>query len=104
LADGAYVYEAEPNQLRPVVTGDVRAKVAQGAGAHAAVTIIYVADAKFDMAQVDTGFIGQNVYLFAASEGLNAWFYALHGADVAGALKVPEGQRALYGQSVGYRP
>ena len=104
LADGAYVYEAEQNQLRPVVSGDVRAKVAQGAGAHAAVTIIYVADAKQDMAQVDTGFIGQNVYLFAASEGLNAWFYALHGADVAGALKLPEGQKALYGQSVGYRP
>jgi hypothetical protein len=104
LADGAYVYEAEPNQLRPILTGDVRAKVAQGAGEHAAVTIIYVADAKFDMAQVDTGFIGQNVYLFAASEGLNAWFYALHGADVAGALKLPEGQKALYGQSVGYRP
>lgn len=104
LADGAYVYEAEQNQLRPVVAGDVRAKVAQGAGAHAAVTIIYVADAKFDMAQVDTGFIGQNVYLFAASEGLNAWFYALHGADVAGALTLAEGQKALYGQSVGFRP
>jgi nitroreductase len=104
LADAAYVYESEQNLLRPAVAGDVRAKVAQGAGAHAAVTIIYVADAKQDMAQVDTGFIGQNIYLFAASEGLNAWFYALHGADVAGALKLPEGQKALYGQSVGYRP
>jgi nitroreductase len=104
LADGAYVYEAEQNKLRPVVAGDVRAKVAQGAGAHAAVTIIYVADAKLDYAQVDAGFIGQNAYLFAASEGVNAWFYALHGADVASALKLPEGQKALYGQSVGYRP
>jgi nitroreductase len=104
LADGAYVYEAEQNKLRPVVAGDVRAKVAQGAGAHAAVTIIYVADAKLDYAQVDAGFIGQNVYLFAASEGVNAWFYALHGADVASALKLAEGQKALYGQSVGYRP
>ena len=104
LAEGAYVYEAEQNQLRPVVAGDVRAKVAQGAGAHAAVTIIYVADSNLDYAQVDTGFIGQNVYLFAASEGLNAWIYALHGADVAGALKLPEGMKGLYGQSVGYKP
>jgi nitroreductase len=104
LADGAYVYEAEQNRLQPVVTGDVRAKVAQGAGSHAAVTLIYVADAKIDYAQVDSGFIGQNIYLFAASEGLNAWFYALHGADVAGALKLAEGQKALWGQSVGYRP
>ncbi len=104
LADGAYVYEAEQNKLRAVVAGDVRAKVAQGDGAHAAVTIIYVADAKLDYAQVDAGFIGQNVYLFAASEGVNAWFCALHGADVASALKLPEGQKALYGQSVGFRP
>jgi hypothetical protein len=44
------------------------------------------------------------VYLFAASEGLNAWFYALHGADAASTLKLPEGQKALYGQSIGYRP
>ena len=104
LADGAYLYEAEQNRLRPVVAGDVRGKVAQGAGAHAAVTLIYVADAKVDYAQVDSGFIGQNVYLFATSEGLNAWFYALHGADVTGALKLAEGQKALWGQSVGYRP
>lgn len=104
LADGAYLYEAEQNRLKPVVSGDIRAKVAQGAGSHAAVTIIYVADAKLDYAQVDTGFIGQNVYLFAASEGLNAWLYALHGADVAGALKLPEGLKPLYGQSVGFKP
>jgi len=103
LADGAYVYEAEQNLLKPVVSGDVRAKVAQGAGSHAAVTIIYVADAKLDFAQVDAGFIGQNVYLFAASEGLNAWLYAMHGADAAGALKLPEGMKALYGQSVGFK-
>ena len=65
-------------------------------------TIVYVADAKLDFAQVDTGFIGQNVYLFAASEGLNAWFYANVGPDAAAVLKLPEGRRPLYGQSVGY--
>jgi nitroreductase len=73
-----------------------------------AVTIVYVADAKLDYAQVDVGFIGQNVYLFAASEGLNAWFYALHGqqdaASVAAALKLPAEKRPLYAQSVGYPP
>jgi nitroreductase len=70
------------------------------------VTIFFVADAKNGAAEVDTGFIGQNIYLFAASEGLNAWFYALHGqqdgAAVAAALKVPDGKRVLYGQSVGF--
>lgn len=104
LADGLYVYEAEANRLRPVVAGDVRAKISGGAAVHAAVTLVYVADAKLDYAQVDTGFIGQNVYLFAASEGLNAWLYAFHVPDVAATLKLPEGRKALYGQSVGYPP
>jgi nitroreductase len=63
-----------------------------------------VADAKDGSAQVDTGFIGQNVYLFAASEGLNAWFYAIHGQDVAAVLKLPEGRQPLYEQSIGYPP
>jgi nitroreductase len=102
LKDGVYVYEAEQNRLRPVVAGDVRGKIGTGEAAHAAVTIVYVADAKLDFAQVDTGFIGQNVYLFAASEGLNAWFYALHTPDVNATLKLAEGRKPLYGQSVGY--
>jgi nitroreductase len=103
LAGGVYVYEAEANLLRPVEAGDLREKINQGA-AHAAVTIVYVADSKDDFAQVDTGFIGQNVYLFAASEGLNAWFYTIHEADVAAALKLPAGRQPLYAQSVGYPP
>ncbi len=102
LANGVYVYEAEQNRLRPVLAGDVRGKIGTGAAAHAAVTLVYVADAKLDYAQVDTGFIGQNVYLFAASEGLNAWFYALNAPDAAAALKLPAGRKPLYGQSVGY--
>ncbi len=102
LAQGVYVYEAEANRLRPVAGGDVRGKIGTGAAAHAAVTLVYVADAKLDYAQVDTGFIGQNVYLFAASEGLNAWFYAFHTPDVAATLKLPAEKHVLYGQSVGY--
>ena len=104
LADGVYVYEAEQNLLRPVLAGDVRAKISPPAATHAAVTIVYVAAAKDDSAQVDTGFIAQNVYLFAASEGLNAWFYTYHGLDVATALKLPAEKKALYAQSVGYPP
>jgi nitroreductase len=102
LADGVYVYNAERNLLRPVVSGDMRAKVGTAAAVHAAVTIVYVAGAKLDYAQVDTGFIGQNVYLFAASEGLNAWLYAIHTPDVPAALKLSSSQKPLYGQSVGF--
>lgn len=104
LEQGVYVYEAEANRLRPVLPGDIRARISPEAAAHAPVTLIYVADSKLDYAQVDIGFIGQNVYLFAASEGLNGWFYAFHGQDTASILKLPEGHRALYAQSVGYPP
>jgi len=104
LAEGVYVYEAEANLLRPVVAGDMRAKISPEPAVHAAVTIVYVAAAKDEWAQVDVGFIGQNVYLFAASEGLNAWFYTIHGPDVAAVLKLSAEKRALYAESVGYPP
>ncbi len=103
LAEGVYTYDAEQNLLRPVLAGDLRG-VGGGASKHAAVTIVYVAPSKDDYAQVDTGFIGQNVYLFAASEGLNAWFYALHGHDAAAKLALDSDHSALYAQSVGYPP
>jgi nitroreductase len=51
---------------------------------------------------VDVGFIGQNVYLFAASEGLNAWFYTVHAQDVAAKLGLGADHTVLYAQSVGY--
>ena len=108
LAQGVYVYDAEANLLRPVVAGDLRAKMGAPPAGQAAVTLVYVADSKLDYAQVDTGFIGQNVYLFAASEGLNAWFYALHGQQdataISAALKLPAEKHPLYAQSVGYPP
>jgi len=108
LASGVYVYEAEANRLRPVLGGDIRARIGAPPADHAAATIVYVAAAKDGWAQVDTGFIGQNVYLFAASEGLNAWFYSFHSsqktAAAAAALKLPEGRQPLYAQSVGYPP
>ena len=52
--------------------------------------------------EVDAGFIGQNIYLFCASEGLNAWFYGTDRAGLANALNLRPGQRVLYGQAVGY--
>jgi len=62
------------------VGGDLRAKMGAPPAGQAAVTLVYVASANLDYAQVDTGFIGQNVYLFAASEGLNAWFMLCMGS------------------------
>jgi hypothetical protein len=102
LSDGVYLYDPVPQALKPIAAGDIRAKAGPPASANAAVTIVYVADADAGSAPVDTGFIGQNVYLFAAAFGLNAWFRGSGVAGLAGPLKLTEKQRVLYAQSVGY--
>jgi len=108
LAGGVYEYVAAKNLLRAVAVGDARSKIGAPPAAHAAVTIVYVGPANNMFEQVDSGFIGQNVYLFAASEGLNAWFYALHGAQetsaAAATLNLDSGHVPLYAQSVGFPP
>jgi len=105
LAQGVYTYDGEHNQLVPTASGDQRSKT--GAGAEkAAVTIVFAAAKDDQWAQVDTGFIAQNVFLYAASEKLAAWFYTIHGdqdlANITKALNIPADQKALYVQSVGY--
>jgi nitroreductase len=108
MASGVYVYEAEAHRLRPVAAGDQRAKIGTPPAAKAAVTLVYVIKDSDRMGEVDTGFIGQNVYLFAASAGLNAWFYAMHGpeetASVAKTLNLEAGKKPIYAQSVGFPP
>jgi nitroreductase len=108
LAEGVYIYDAMQNSLHPVAASDVRFKIGAAPAIHAAVTIVYVGPAKDTFEQVDTGFIGQNVYLFAASEGLNAWFYSLQGTKensaASAALNLGTGQVPLYAQSVGFPP
>jgi hypothetical protein len=51
---------------------------------------------------VDTGLIAGNVYLFAAAQGLAAWFHNCHRTDLARRLGLREEQRVLFAQSVGY--
>ncbi len=49
------------------------------------------------------GFIGQNVYLYCASEGLGSRFFAGFNKDpLAAALKLRKDQAIIYGQVVGY--
>jgi len=124
LAEGIYLYEATPHQLTPVIAGDLRDKVAthgrSGAMAKAPVNLIFVADlAKYSQARfqepglkdpeiqksyynVATGMIAGNVYLFAASQGLAAWFHNCNKEELAKMLKLRPEQRILYGQTVGY--
>jgi hypothetical protein len=124
LPDGVYLYEAVPHRLTPVVPGDLRPLAigaGQGnAGANAPVRIIYVVDIeKFSTAgfqepglkdpetqkayySVDTGLIAGNVAVFAASQGLTAWFHNCQKDALASKLQLRSSQRALFAQTVGY--
>jgi nitroreductase len=54
-------------------------------------------------ASVDAGFIGQNVYLFCASEGIATVFRgAVDGPKLSQALKLPDQQFVAFAQTVGY--
>jgi nitroreductase len=54
-------------------------------------------------ASVDTGFIGQNVYLFCASEGLATVFRgAVPYDELAKRLHLPAEQFVTFAQTVGY--
>jgi nitroreductase len=113
LSDGAYVYDAKGNQLISVMAQDIRARATSGFMREAAAQLLFVADyAKFrTMPQpqkelysaAHTGFIGQNVYLYCAANGLAVRFYA--GVDRAGLkdiLKLREDQAIVFAQAVGY--
>jgi hypothetical protein len=124
LPSGIYLYDAIGHCLNPVVAGDQRAKVGgrgrRGAAAKAPVNIIYVVDiTKYSKSRlqepglkdpeiqksyynVATGLIAGNVYLFAASQGLAAWFHNCDKTGLTTELKLRPEQRVLYVQTVGY--
>lgn len=121
LPDGVYLYEAVPHRLVPVVAGDFRRRAGRGSAATAPVNIFYVVDrSRYDLGPqqpdrsigdpevqksyyyTDTGFIAQNVYLFAASEGLAAWFHNCDKENTARELRLRPEQSVLFAQSVGF--
>jgi nitroreductase len=50
----------------------------------------------------DTGFIAQNVYLLAASQGLAAWFHNCDKDNTVKEFNLEPHQKVLFAQSVGY--
>jgi nitroreductase len=122
MSEGVYLYEAIPHRLAPIVAGDFRARACRQAGAAIApVNIFYVVDlTRYDLGPeqpdrsigdpevqksyyyTDTGFIAQNVYLFAASQGLAAWFHNCDKENTAKDFKLHHQQRVLFAQSIGY--
>ena len=85
MADGVWLYEPKRHVLLPHSRDDIRAQTGlQDFVANAPLNLVYVAhgermrdisaNERRLYASVDSGFIGQNVYLFCASEGLATVF------------------------------
>ena len=121
LPEGVYLYEAVPHRLTPVVAGDFRARSGRGAAGAAPVNIFYVVDlTRYSLGQgqpdrrigdpeiqksyyyTATGLIAGNGYLFAASQGLAAWFHNCDKENTAKEFKLRPEQRVLFAQTVGY--
>jgi nitroreductase len=114
LSSGSYLYDAKAHELQLVAASDLRRITGyQDFVDDAPVDLVYVADhARMSMvpagqresyASVAAGAITQNVYLFAASNGLatviRAW---IDRTSIADALGLSHDQQVLLSQTVGY--
>jgi len=117
---GVFRYQPEAHRLAPVVEGDLRALAVRNGSPTAPVHLFYVVDltrfwqgpgqpdphigdpeVQKSYYYVDTGLIAQNVALFAASQGLAAWFHNCDREGAHRAFGLTESQRVLFAQSVG---
>ncbi len=117
-ADGLYLYDAKVHALQQILAEDIRVLAGkQPFVKEAPLNLIYVADfakmpdsketgrdeEKDFLAAADTGFIGQNVYLFCASEGLSTVIRAMVDRQrLAKAMNLRPDQKITFAQSVGY--
>jgi nitroreductase len=113
-AHGVWRYDPKPHALVPHLRADLRRQSGtQEFVAAAPLNLIYAADgARMGNASpeeqrlyayTDSGFIGQNVYLFCASEGLATVFRgSLDRTRLQQALQLPPTQFVTFAQTVGY--
>ena len=114
MADGVWLYDPKQHKLLPHLSADIRAQTGlQDFVARAPLNLVYVAhgermqdiaaEERRLYASVDTGFIGQNVYLFCASEGLATVFRgAVDYSKLNEAMQLNAGQFVTFAQTVGY--
>ncbi|NHJ05212.1 MAG: SagB/ThcOx family dehydrogenase [Candidatus Heimdallarchaeota archaeon] len=124
LKEGVYLYDIT-HKLKLVLLGDYRKMCGRWSQAQviekAPLNIIYIADlTRYDLGPkqpdphigetevqksyyyTDTGFIAQNIYLYAASEGLATWFHNCDKASISNELKLRSEQIILFAHTIGY--
>jgi len=114
MADGVWYYDPKRHLLQQHSRADIRAATGQqDFVAGAPLNLIYVAhgermqdispEERRLYASVDTGFIGQNVYLFCASEGLATVFRgAVDTKRLAQIMRLDPALFITFAQTVGY--
>jgi nitroreductase len=114
MEDGVWLYEPKTHAMLPHLPDDIRpATGLQDFVGTAPLNLVYVAhgermtdvspEERRLYASVDTGFIGQNVYLFCASEGLSSVFRAaVDYARLTRLMRLPEQQFVTFAPTVGY--
>jgi len=109
LANGIYFYNPQKHQLEPIVKGDFRSLAGKQTFVETApLNLLFIAKARnvtddFRMAMMDSGYCGQNVYLYCASEGLKCVVRA--GAkeiELLKAMNLETGYKFILAQTVGY--
>lgn len=114
-SDGVFEYDAPGNVLKQVMKEDIRGLTgSQPLAGKAPVNIIMIADKSkitwsapgnelVDYPSVDSGFIGQNIYLFCAANGMSTVFRGLVDRKALGAkLNLSEHKFVTFVQSVGF--
>ena len=114
MANGVWYYDPKRHLLQQHLRADIRAATGlQDFVPSAPLNLVYVAhgermedispEERRLYASVDTGFIGQNVYLFCASEGLATVFRgAVDYPKLAQAMRLDAAQFVTFAQTVGY--
>lgn len=114
MAEGVWLYEPKRHVLLLHSRADIRAQTGlQDFVASAPLNLVYVAHGERMQdisandrrlyASVDTGFIGQNVYLFCASEGLATVFRGAVDYDKLNrTMQLETDQFVTFAQTVGY--
>jgi SagB-type dehydrogenase family enzyme len=116
LQEGVYFYDATKNELTPIAAGDFRKQTGnQPFVATAPVNLVLVSDvkkirgndenAKMKWANVDVGYVSQNIYLYCASEGLATVVRGMFDSNLLSPiLKLRPEEKILLVQTVGYAP
>ncbi|ADQ80120.1 nitroreductase [Paludibacter propionicigenes WB4] len=109
LANGIYLYNPLKQQLEPVIKGDFRNLAGtQNFVEVAPLNLLFIAKARnandnFQSAIMDSGYCGQNVYLYCASEGLRTVVRAsAKDAELLKVMNLGSNYKFILAQTVGY--